>query len=225
MGADGVVVDVAAMGLEVGVVADAVVGEAALPDGEVGREAVGEAAFDVADGSGEVVGGEQEVDVVGHDDEGVEFEEALVAVVLEGFDKEFGVGGELEEAAALVGDGGDEESAGGGGSWRLGHVVSLVGRWALRTAFGRAEGPAARAFLARLKPGPSGLLGFCFGKAGLKRCEYLIKFVLWVRIEGSLEHVNMEFINAAIKLNHVIHFMSFCFAVNTAVCSKHLRHI
>lgn len=148
-------VDVAAMGLEVGVVADAVVGEAALPDGEVGREAVGEAAFDVSDGSGEIVRGEEEVDVVGHDDEGMELVEALVAVVLEGFDEEFGVGGELEEAAAVVRDCGDEESAGSGGSWRLGHVGSLVGGLALRTAFGRAEGPAARLDVARLKPGPS----------------------------------------------------------------------
>lgn len=148
---------VVAVNFEVFGVSDEVIGEPALPDGKAGGVAVGEAAFDVSDGSGEIVGGEEEVDVVGHDDEGVEFEEALVAVVLEGFDKEFGVGGESEEAAAVVGDGGDEEGAGGGGSWRLGHVGSLVGGWALGTAFGRAEGPAARLDVARLKPGPSGV--------------------------------------------------------------------
>jgi hypothetical protein len=40
-------------------------------------------------------------------------------------EEEFGVGGELEEASAIVGDGGDEEGAGGGGSWRDGHAGIL----------------------------------------------------------------------------------------------------
>jgi len=55
-------------------VADAVVGEASLPDGEFGGEAVGEASLDESDGSFEgLLRGEKQVDVVGHDDEGVEF--------------------------------------------------------------------------------------------------------------------------------------------------------
>lgn len=117
MGAYRVLVDVVAAGFEVLCVPDAVVGEAALPDGKAGGEAVGEAAFDVADGAGEVLGGEEEVDVVGHDDEGVKFVEAFAAVVLEGLEEEIGVFG--EEAAAVMGDGGYEEGSGGArGGWR-----------------------------------------------------------------------------------------------------------
>ena len=67
------------------------------------------------------------MDVVGHDDESVEFVYALGAVVLEGFEKEFGVGGELEEAAAIVGDRGDEEGSFGGGSRRNGHGRNSIG--------------------------------------------------------------------------------------------------
>ena len=60
--------------------------------------------------------GEEEVDVVGHGDEGVEAVVALGAVVLEGFEEEEGVGGDLEEAAGVVGAAGDEEGAGLGGA-------------------------------------------------------------------------------------------------------------
>ena len=56
--------------------------------------------------------------MVGHDDEDVELVGTSGAVVLEGFEEEFSVRGELEEAAATVGDGRDEECAGGGGSLR-----------------------------------------------------------------------------------------------------------
>ncbi len=55
--------------------------------------------------------GEDEVDVVGHDDEGVELVVALATIVLEGFEEEFGVGGDLKEAAAVVGCTCDEEGA------------------------------------------------------------------------------------------------------------------
>jgi len=111
-------VDVVAAGLEVGVVADAVVGEAPLPDGEAGGEAVGEASFDELHRTleGDGLRGEQEVEVVGHDDEGVEEVVAFAAVVLEGVEEEFGVGGDLEEAAAVVGGGGDEVGAGASGA-------------------------------------------------------------------------------------------------------------
>lgn len=82
--------DVVAADLEVFCVADAVVGEAALPDGELRGEASGKASFDEADGAFEGDGFrcEQEMDVVGHDDEGVEFVVAFAAVVLEGVDEE-----------------------------------------------------------------------------------------------------------------------------------------
>ncbi len=52
---------------------------------------------DVLDRPGEVGGGEEEVDAVGHEDEGEEFVEAFVAVVLEGFDVGVGVGGGLRK--------------------------------------------------------------------------------------------------------------------------------
>ena len=73
-------------------------------------EAVGEAALDKAHGAfdGDFERGEEEVDVVGHDDEGVEFEVAREAIVLEGFEEERGVGFELEEGVAVGCRAGDE---------------------------------------------------------------------------------------------------------------------
>ena len=71
---DRVLMNVAMADAVVCCVADAVVGEASLPDGEFGGEAVGEASLDESDGSFEgLLRGEKQVDVVGHDDEGVEF--------------------------------------------------------------------------------------------------------------------------------------------------------
>jgi hypothetical protein len=109
-------------------VADMVVGEASLPDGEFGGEAVGETAFDEVHGLGEsfVLRGEDEVDVVGHYDEGVEEVVFFGAVVLEGFEEEVGVARDLKDSAAVVADGGDEEGALPGGSLRDGHWGSLV---------------------------------------------------------------------------------------------------
>jgi len=106
-------VDVGAADFELFGVADAVVGKASLPDGEPGGEAVGEASLDESDGAFEgFLRGEEEVDVVRHDDEGVEFVVAFRSVVLEGFDEEFGVALDLKEAAAVVGSAGDEEGSG-----------------------------------------------------------------------------------------------------------------
>ena len=105
--------NVATADFVVGSVADAVVGEASLPDGEFGGEAVGEASLDESDGAFEgFLRGEEEMDVVGHDDEGVEFVMAFGSVVLEGFDEEFGVAFDLKEAASVVGSAGDEEGSG-----------------------------------------------------------------------------------------------------------------
>ena len=136
VGAGGVLVDIVAVGFKVCAVADAVVGVAALPDGEFRGQAVGEAAFDEAHGAFESDGlwGEEEVDVVGHDDEGVEEIVAFGAVVLEGFEEEVAVGGELEEAAGVVGAGGDEVSAGAGGAARDRH------EWDFRRSTCEAQG-------------------------------------------------------------------------------------
>ena len=51
------------------------------------------------------------MNVVGHDDVCVELESALFVVVLEYADQEFGVAFDLEEAAAIGGDGGCEEGS------------------------------------------------------------------------------------------------------------------
>jgi hypothetical protein len=124
VGADWILVDVLKPGFEMGAVEDKVVGEASLPSGEVGSETSGGPALDEVHDlrDGFFDWGEKKVGVIGHDDEGVKFVCAQIAVVLEGFQEEFGVGRNLEEAAAIVGDGGDEECAGGGGSLRDGHT-------------------------------------------------------------------------------------------------------
>jgi hypothetical protein len=107
-------VDIRTTNFEVLSVTNAMVREAALPDGELGGEAVGEASLDESDGAleGNGLRGEQEVDVVGHDDEGVEFVVTFGPVVLEGCDEEFSVGGNLEETTSVVSSAGDEESSG-----------------------------------------------------------------------------------------------------------------
>lgn len=91
--ADGILVDVGLADFELGSVADAVVGEASLPDRLDGGDAVGEASFDQAYGAlkGDGLRGEEKVNVIGHDDEGVEFVVAFGSIVLEGFEEEFGV--------------------------------------------------------------------------------------------------------------------------------------
>ena len=97
-------------------VADAMVGEATLPDRELGCEAVRKAALDEAHYSfeGDSLRGEDQMNVIGHDDEGVQLVVALASVVLKCFHEEFGVDGKLEEAATVVGRSGDEEDAGAG---------------------------------------------------------------------------------------------------------------
>jgi len=112
-GADWIVMDVGAMGEEVFAVAHATVGKAALPNRKLRAKAVGEAAFDELNCTlkSNALWRDQQMDVVGHEDEGVELVVAFAAVVLEGFEEEVGGGFNLEEASALVGLGGDEESA------------------------------------------------------------------------------------------------------------------
>jgi hypothetical protein len=106
--------EISAADLEVPAVPDAMIGEASLPDGRLGGQAMREAAFDKAYGSfeGDALRGEDQVDVVGHDDEGMKFVVVFSAIVLEGFKEEFCVGRNLEETAAIVGRGGDKKCAG-----------------------------------------------------------------------------------------------------------------
>lgn len=86
-GGDGVLMSVAFVRGEVFLSADGMVGEASLPDGEFGRKAVGEASFEEVHDlrKGFVARREDEVDVVGHEHEGVE--EIMRAVVLQGFEE------------------------------------------------------------------------------------------------------------------------------------------
>lgn len=67
---------------------------------------------DVSRGSfeGDALRGDQEVDMVGHDDVGVQGE--VLAIVVEGGDEKQGVGFDLEETASVVGRRCDEEGAG-----------------------------------------------------------------------------------------------------------------
>jgi hypothetical protein len=110
-------------------VADAVVCEASLPDGEFGGEAMGETSLDESDGSFEsLLRSEKQVDVVGHDDEGVEFVVSFGAIVLERFDEEFGVALDLKDAAAVVGSAGDKEGAGAGCAGGDRHTAIVTAR-------------------------------------------------------------------------------------------------
>jgi len=110
--AGGVVGDVEELVAEVVGVAGAVFVIAGVPDLSWGLLAGGEgvSAFDVLDafGCGLVgSGSDEDVDVVGHDDEAVELEAGLVAITEEGRDEEVGVGGALEVAMLLEGGDGD----------------------------------------------------------------------------------------------------------------------
>jgi hypothetical protein len=124
-GGDWVLVEVILANDEVFARANLVIGEASLPDREFGGEAMGEASLDEVHDlrDGFVARGENEVDVVGHQDEGVE--EIVGAVVFEGFEEKFCVAVDLKDAATVVADGGQEESACGGGSLRDCHLGSL----------------------------------------------------------------------------------------------------
>jgi len=95
-------------------VADAMVGETSLPDGNLRGETVGEASLDKPDGAFESDGlrGNQKVDVLGHDDERMEPIVTFGPVVLEGCDEKFSVGRNLEKTASVVGCRGDEERSG-----------------------------------------------------------------------------------------------------------------
>lgn len=114
MRADWVRVDVVAVYFEIRRVFDAAFRKAVFPDRPFGSEAEGESAFDelhrLLDG-GVGRGREEEMDVIGHEDEGVELVASFGAVVMEKLDHEVRVRVGLEEAAALCGDGGDEEGA------------------------------------------------------------------------------------------------------------------
>ena len=77
---------------------------------------MGEAAFDELHRSfdRDVGWSDDEVEMVGHDDVGVQ--EIAGAIVVDGFEEEGGIALDLEESAAIVGGCGDEVSAWAGGA-------------------------------------------------------------------------------------------------------------
>jgi hypothetical protein len=100
---DGILVDVGEVGGVVVGVGDAVVCVASFPDFQFTFEAEGEGSLDVLHCffEGELgLGCYQEMDVVGHDDEGVKFDAIFVALLLKDFDQEKGVLFDLEESTA-----------------------------------------------------------------------------------------------------------------------------
>jgi hypothetical protein len=114
MSANRIGVDVVAMSLVVVRIFDAAERETLFPDRHFGFEAKGETSFDVLNGllDGDVWGGrDEEVEVVGHEDEGVELIAAFSAVVIEELEEEICVVVDLEEATSIGGDGCDEEGA------------------------------------------------------------------------------------------------------------------
>jgi hypothetical protein len=112
--ADGVGVDVVAMHFEIAPVFDAALCEAVFPDGHFGFEAEGESAFNELHGlldGDDWRGREKDVDVIGHEDEGVDLIAASGTIFVQELYQEFCVGASLEKAAAIGGNGGDEEGA------------------------------------------------------------------------------------------------------------------
>jgi hypothetical protein len=86
--------NVGELGAEIALDADTVFEVAGMPDYAVARGGMRVTAFDELDAAcgGLVEGrGDEDVDVVGHDDEAVEQESLLVAIVEECCDKKFGV--------------------------------------------------------------------------------------------------------------------------------------
>jgi len=113
----GIVGYVLALTDEVFGVADAVGVEGWLPDcaWDLGADGVGESSLDALHAAFDclVFGwGEEDVEVFGHDDEGVELVAGLVAVMEEGLEQQVGVGGAGEDGAASVGDGGGRVGVG-----------------------------------------------------------------------------------------------------------------
>jgi hypothetical protein len=99
--------------LHIGCISNAVIGKASLPHGNLRCETMRKPAFDEADGTlkRDDLRGEDEVDMVGHDDEGVELVMTEMPVVLQSLDEQIGICGGLKDAAPIVGRSGNEEYA------------------------------------------------------------------------------------------------------------------
>src|SRR5580765_3488703 len=107
-----------------------------------------EASLDELHGAfeGDLGWSDEQVDVVGHDDVGVQ--QIAGAVVVDGFEKEFGGALDLEESSAVLGGCGDEVSAWLGGAARDRHSAIVKRTSAAKAAFSLVT------VAARLKPCP-----------------------------------------------------------------------
>jgi hypothetical protein len=139
-------------------------------------EFVGESSLDEADASFErrVLRCKQEMYVVRHDDEGVEFVTALVTIALKRGDEEFGVCGCLKEYAAIVGCGGDEVRA-GTLLWAGTDMVAMVRRGGGERCDGchcerRAKGGESLLAVAAVTSGAEAPFYWVAGMACLKPC-------------------------------------------------------
>jgi hypothetical protein len=111
---DWIGVNVIPMSLVVAWVFDAAKREALFPNGCFGFKPEGEAPFDILHGllNGDIgCGREEQVEMVWHQDEGVELVTALSAVVVEEVQEQGCVRLGLEKATTIGGDGGNEEGS------------------------------------------------------------------------------------------------------------------
>jgi hypothetical protein len=105
--------NVVAPRLKVISVANPVVREPALPDGQLRPHTMGKASFDQPHRTldRDALGSQQKVNVVRHDDKSVQFGVSLPTVLLQGFKKELCIGHNLKEPAAIKGRAGHKEGS------------------------------------------------------------------------------------------------------------------
>jgi hypothetical protein len=102
---DRIVVDVGDVVMPVVAITNAVIRVAALPDRKLGAKSSRESAFDQLDGpfQGNACGCQQQMDVIGHHDEGVQLEVPSSPIVLQNIEEEGSVRIDLEESTTVVG--------------------------------------------------------------------------------------------------------------------------
>ena len=129
VGADGQLVEMGANHLQIVIIGDRIGGVTFLPDGQLGVEPVGKSILDEGDGlvEGDGLRGQQEVDVVGHDDVRVKFVEADGAIVQQSVDEEFSDASDLEDGTTVARGSGDIGHTGTGCAYSFGHIAMVGG--------------------------------------------------------------------------------------------------
>lgn len=133
VGAYGDLVDEGPHDFKVAQIGDGVSGEAVLPERELRVEAVGEAVLDEFDGLVErhALRREQQMNVVGHDDIGMQLVVTNGAVVQQSVNEQLGDARDLKHRAAIACRQGDKRNAGSGWPRRFRHK-NLNGKEAMR---------------------------------------------------------------------------------------------